>query len=185
MKNTPYIKIAFAVAGLLLTVCSCTTLDTPTATTRKTVYEKEELRNRVTELENSLREINGLFQKYNTELDTIEERHKKTAFELEEKIRRLEEKISTIETERVRYQEELLKSVSTLLAERLSKTVSRELTPTTSPPQREHVVKSGETLHSIASMYGVKPDTIIRANNISNPNLLKAGQKLTIPAPAD
>lgn len=185
MKNTPYIKITFAFASLLLTVCSCTILDTPTVTARKTVHEKEELRNRVTELENSLIEINALFQKYNTDLDAIEDRHKKTVSELEEKIRRLEKKISIIETERVRHQEELLKKVSALLAERLSETESKRLTPTSLPHQREHVVKTGETLHSIAVMHGVKIDTIIKANNISNPNLLKAGQKLIIPAQAD
>jgi len=43
------------------------------------------------------------------------------------------------------------------------------------------VVKRGETLGTIAAQYGVTAAAIIRANNISNPNLIYTGQKLKIP----
>ena len=44
-----------------------------------------------------------------------------------------------------------------------------------------HVVKSGETLGKIAQLYGVTVAAIVRANNLSNPNLIQVGQKLVIP----
>ncbi len=52
------------------------------------------------------------------------------------------------------------------------------------PPASDpiHVVKPGETLSSIARMYGVSIWTIAKANSIPNPNLIYAGQALYIPS---
>jgi LysM repeat protein len=44
-----------------------------------------------------------------------------------------------------------------------------------------HTVRSGETLSSIASRYGVGVNTLASYNGISNPNLLRPGQVLRIP----
>ena len=46
----------------------------------------------------------------------------------------------------------------------------------------EHVVTAGETLSAIAAMYGTDWQTLARINRISNPNLLRIGQRLTVPA---
>lgn len=44
----------------------------------------------------------------------------------------------------------------------------------------EHVVRSGETLNAIAQRYGVSMSTILLANQIGDPNLIKSGQVLKI-----
>jgi LysM repeat protein len=44
-----------------------------------------------------------------------------------------------------------------------------------------HIVRHGETLYSIALRYGVSMWTIARANGITNPNYIYAGQRLVIP----
>jgi len=43
------------------------------------------------------------------------------------------------------------------------------------------VVKAGETLSTIAAAYKVRVNAIAEANNISNPNSIRPGQKLLIP----
>jgi LysM repeat protein len=55
--------------------------------------------------------------------------------------------------------------------------------PPTPPPGNacQHIVKPGETLSSIARMYGTTVEAIMRANGLTNPNLIYVGQKLTIP----
>ena len=44
-----------------------------------------------------------------------------------------------------------------------------------------HVVRSGETLSGIAARNGTTIDALVDANGIANPNLIRAGQSLTIP----
>ncbi|MCB0215719.1 MAG: LysM peptidoglycan-binding domain-containing protein [Chloroflexi bacterium] len=44
-----------------------------------------------------------------------------------------------------------------------------------------HVVAMGETLYSIARMYGVSPQAIAAENGLVNPNYIYAGQSLVIP----
>lgn len=46
-----------------------------------------------------------------------------------------------------------------------------------------HTVSSGQTLFSIAQMYGVSVWAIAQANGLLNPNLIFTGQVLCIPAP--
>lgn len=46
---------------------------------------------------------------------------------------------------------------------------------------RVHVVKPGETLLMIASLYGTTPEAIAQANGLTNPNWIYVGQTLRIP----
>jgi LysM repeat protein len=64
-----------------------------------------------------------------------------------------------------------------------------ETTPQSAPPtdtpatvqQIEHVVQAGETLAVIAAKYGSTADAVVKANNLTNPDLLYVGQRLLIP----
>jgi hypothetical protein len=55
--------------------------------------------------------------------------------------------------------------------------------PPPPPQERTHTVKRGETLSGIAQQYGVSQQSIQDANNIKNPDSIKEGQVLKIPAP--
>lgn len=44
-----------------------------------------------------------------------------------------------------------------------------------------HIVQPGETLSTIAADYGVAATDLATANNLTNPNMLRVGQKLLIP----
>ena len=60
-----------------------------------------------------------------------------------------------------------------------------QLMNTTSTPGTgtgtSYTVKAGDTLYAIALRYGVTVQTIINANGITNANLIRVGQVLTIP----
>src|SRR6266487_5034492 len=45
-----------------------------------------------------------------------------------------------------------------------------------------HTVEEGETVRSIAAVYGVSSQTILAANAIEDPDLLTVGQKLVVPS---
>lgn len=54
-------------------------------------------------------------------------------------------------------------------------------TTTPSTSGRTHTVQAGETLGSIARLYGVSVADLTTANNLANPNILSIGQVLIIP----
>jgi LysM repeat protein len=45
-----------------------------------------------------------------------------------------------------------------------------------------HVVRAGETLSSIAAQHGVSATALARANGITNPDLIRVGQRLVVPS---
>lgn len=45
-----------------------------------------------------------------------------------------------------------------------------------------HTVRAGETLYSIGRLYGVNPYTIASVNGLANPDYIRIGQVLYIPA---
>ncbi|MFN2271419.1 MAG: LysM peptidoglycan-binding domain-containing protein [Anaerolineae bacterium] len=56
--------------------------------------------------------------------------------------------------------------------------------PTTAPSTGgtvTYIVQRGDTLYSIARRYGTTVEAIAAANGITNPNLIRVGQQLTIP----
>jgi LysM repeat protein len=58
--------------------------------------------------------------------------------------------------------------------------------PTTPTPGGEgetYVVREGDSLSSIAARFGVSQEAIQRANGITDPNSIFAGQELIIPEP--
>jgi murein DD-endopeptidase MepM/ murein hydrolase activator NlpD len=46
---------------------------------------------------------------------------------------------------------------------------------------KTYVVVTGDTMYSIAKKHGVSVDAVLWANNLTDPNVLKLGQKLVIP----
>jgi len=54
------------------------------------------------------------------------------------------------------------------------------------PSQRDtHVVRSGDTLYSIARRYNVDVGRLARVNRLSDPGLIRVGDRLRIPAPGE
>ena len=57
----------------------------------------------------------------------------------------------------------------------------KEVTPTPSSSDYEYIVKSGDTLSSIARRYNTTYQELARYNNIANPNLIYVNQVIKIP----
>jgi LysM repeat protein len=50
------------------------------------------------------------------------------------------------------------------------------------PAVTEHTVEQGETVRSIAASYGVNVETVLAANALEQPDLLRVGQRLVVPS---
>jgi murein DD-endopeptidase MepM/ murein hydrolase activator NlpD len=57
----------------------------------------------------------------------------------------------------------------------------RSITPAVTTQEASYRVRKGDTLNSIARNYGVSATELIRANGISDPNLIEVDQNLVIP----
>ena len=57
-------------------------------------------------------------------------------------------------------------------------------TATLPPNQTRHIVKSGETVSSIAKIYGTTIKAILQANSLKDSSFIKISQELVIPLPA-
>jgi LysM repeat protein len=118
----------------------------------------------------------------------------------QERMDNLERQIQTVNAAREKDKQAIVDQLSAKIAEIMSKGSSRPASasnhgPRTSPGSSatpaggsaagaaagEHNVKAGETLSSIAAAYKVKASAIIDANGLTDPDHLKAGQKLVIP----
>lgn len=55
---------------------------------------------------------------------------------------------------------------------------------TREPQGRVHVVRRGDSLFSIAKLYGVRPEDLGAANEVTDPRRLKLGQRLRVPEEA-
>ena len=60
-------------------------------------------------------------------------------------------------------------------------TIGQQLTLPGGESQRVHVVASGDTVGEIAARYATSVSAIVDANGLRNANLIKIGQRLTIP----
>lgn len=101
---------------------------------------------------------------------------------LQEKVAALDRSIRQMEADRARLQQQIVDELSGKMTEIMKNQAVALPTPAKTPTTGyEHVVKSGETLSQIAAAYKVKAQAIVEANNITNPNALRPGQKLFIP----
>lgn len=101
----------------------------------------------------------------------------------------LDQRLRSLDAKNEREKQEIIDRLSAKVAQLVGGS-SGGSRPKPSAPKKpvsgegyEHVVQAGETLSAIAAAYNVRSADIIDANNLQNPNQLKAGQKLFIPAP--
>lgn len=59
----------------------------------------------------------------------------------------------------------------------------KRVIPTLRSSEEQYILQPGDTLGRVAGLFQVSLDQLIRANQISNPDLVSAGQLLIIPAP--
>jgi LysM repeat protein len=53
--------------------------------------------------------------------------------------------------------------------------------PTTTVPMTDYVIAAGDTMSGIAKKFGVTMQALLLANNLTDPNLVRVGQKIKVP----
>jgi len=94
---------------------------------------------------------------------------------IQERLDNLERQIQAVNATREKDKQAIVDQISAKIAEIMSKG-SRS-----AAFGNEHIVQPGETLSAIAATYKVKASAILEANDLQDPDTLRAGQKLVIP----
>jgi LysM repeat protein len=111
-------------------------------------------------------------------LEAIRTGQQQLGIELEGKIRSTDSARKTDRDDLLRRLEIVLDEVT---AENKRLTAELDQVKASTAEGGTHTVSRGETLASIAAKYGVSVSAILSANSITDPNLIKVGQKLVIP----
>lgn len=74
------------------------------------------------------------------------------------------------------------KAANTLPPVSTTTTTTTTIAPTTTLPEF-YVVKAGDILSEIAKQFGISQTELMAANNITNPDKIRSGQKLVLPPP--
>lgn len=77
--------------------------------------------------------------------------------------------------------DDITKKVTALLAQRPASSAGSAASRSGRQTGIEHVVQPGESLSRIAAAYSVNMSVIMRENNLTNPEVIRVGQKLFIP----
>ncbi len=178
-----------ATMPLLLGVTSCVT-PYQDQRARQEVRERED----ILILREEMRRLSGRVETLELELEQVyrdvetqktesQRSQRAQRDQVDQRLTGIEQRVDTVDRARIRDREEIVEQLSATMAQLIrqhaaSAPASR---PAPSGYGYEHVVGAGETLSHIAAAYGVTTRAIIDANNISNPDRLRVGQRLFIP----
>lgn len=159
--------------------------DPPPASQAEVQYLREEMRRMNDRLQASEAQVGDIQRfTYSAEANRPATASAAEVAALREQIEALQRQVRELDAARAADKREIYDDISRKVAE-----IVKKATPPAPPPAKksaqqtgyEHTVQPGETLSAIAQAYGVKIDTILKANNIKNANSIRVGQKLFIP----
>ena len=141
--------------------------------------ENEALRLRLDDLTDQLA---GLGQEVANRIQELQDADRRT----EDAVRQTARQTERVGADREADREELLERMNLLLEEvvKENRSLVERLDALESSAftfGRMHEVKRGESLASIAKQYGVTPESIAQANDLSDANLIQVGQQLLVP----
>ncbi len=169
----------------------CVTMEDPRA--RQVVQERED----VLLIREDNRRLAGRVEGLELELERLhrelaaqrldQDRRAAQSQSADAKYTELERRLAEVDRARERDKQEVVDRLTKTI-EQLMKSQSTSRTASAGSSKKagsgygyEHTVGPGETLSQIASAYGVRAQTIIEANNLQKPDMLRVGQKLFIP----
>lgn len=157
----------------------------PAASQAEVQYLREEMRRMNDRLQASEAQVGDIQRAaYSAEASRPATASSAEVAALREQIEILRRQIRELDAARAADKREIYDDISKKVAEIVKKSIPAAPAPQKKSSQQtgyEHVVQTGETLSAIAQAYGVRMDTILKANNIQNANSIRVGQKLFIP----
>lgn len=182
------LRLLFITGVSLALLAGCQTPGQKEAEAKRQAWEDSfsrrmvNIENRIFDLENSLallrREQNAIDQRLAGILNSSTTIGAAQRAEIESLRKELEEARGTNEKKMAIILEEIARE-----NERILKSIREGRGNAAYAQGYEHVVRTGETVSTIAREYQITVDAIVEANQLANPNSIRVGQILFIPQP--
>jgi len=173
-------QLASPALGLLL--CGCTTLYTESEHARqRTTGEVQNLRDQLAILKERVVATEAAQQDLDHRTERARSADAAEIRQLKDRLSELEKRLAALDAARASDREQIV----TTLSGRISEAVKSQTGPSRGARVErgyEHVVQAGQSLSEIAAAYKVSVSAIVEANRLRNPNAIRVGQKLFIPA---
>ena len=186
--NVQPIRTLFSVASAALLLGSgCVSMEAYERQQGAMEVERSLLEQENQRLASQLREMNRRIEMLEAESLRLQREQRETiqseSRASQDRLARVEQRVEEVNRLREQDKQQIVDSLSERIAQilRASAPASNSRRPAVSGYGREHVVAAGQTLSDIAKAYGVTVKTIADANNLSNLDVLRVGQKLFIP----
>lgn len=166
-------------------------------------HETDSMKSEVAALRGRMEELSLAMQDQRRAIDVAGGERGGELQRLNSRLQDLERRIGELDSARQRDRDEIVATLSARVADMLKSRAGQASSPSPSravassaPVEHaskpvpaaaavassgEHTVKSGQTLVEIARLYGVTVEEVVKANNITDANAIRAGQRLAIP----
>lgn len=171
----------FLVMGVLLLFSGCVTTQEQRAGQLQMQVDRQEMSFRVDKLEAQIYDQAQGFAHLQQQQELLRAEIRRLESALAAQRRDSSEALATERAIREREHQEMIDELSRRMAGLIASQRPAATSRSRGETGYEHVVKPGETLSQIAAAYRVTVDAIVRANELRNPDNVRAGQKLFIP----
>ncbi len=178
----------FLPVALLALASGCATIEDQNRAELEHEQDMEILQDKVNKLQGRIEGIEIEQQRIHQQLDAVPRSSAAQIESLQARVNELDARIQSVNAAREKDKQVIIDQLSGKIAQVVSssnssKAATKSNKKAASGEGYEHVVEGGQTISAIAQAYGVRTSDIITANDLKDPNHLKVGQKLFIPAP--
>jgi len=186
MKRYVFSLVGIAIAGAL-TGCQTTGWEQQRQQDDRLASELAELRVSVQRMEHRLADLIGEQDDLGADLAELRRAHREQTSRNDAALDAVSSRLDEQERAQRALRQELTADLSSRMEELIRTQVRAAGAGQRTRGSRaevgyEHEVQSGETLSEIARAYGVSSQDIMQANDLRNPDVLRVGQTLFIPA---
>lgn len=158
---------------MLLAGSSCTTIS---GSTRRS--EAEDLKVDVFHLKSQVASLEESNRHLNSQMEALRQETAQERIAMKESFSEMRRSLDELSSSR----NEMKSAIVADLSGKMAKVINEQVKATSAGEVgRYHTVAKGETLSAISTAYGVKVDSVVKANSLKDANSIRVGQKLFIP----
>ncbi|HEY8240329.1 MAG TPA: LysM domain-containing protein [Kiritimatiellia bacterium] len=174
---------------LVALLSGCATIEDQNRQALEQQQDMEIMQDKLNKLQGRIEGLELEQQRIHQQLDAMPRSSASQIDAVQARVNDLDARIRAVDSAREKDKKDIIDTLSGKISQVVSSAAKSapkqpvKRSAATSGTGYEHVVESGQTISEIAAAYKVRVSDVITANDLKDPNHLRVGQKLFIPAP--